>query len=228
MRRFLLLVAMAASVLTAVAQRDVTKFLGIPVDGTKAEMRRKLIAKGFTPTKLPGCDFLEGEFNGEKVQVFVATNNNRVCRICLCDERLRDEANIRIRFNNLLTQFDNNSRYLSFGNNLIPEDENISYGMTVKNKVYEACFYQAPQWERGDTLAFQQHVREELLKVYTEQELGNPTDEIAKGIASRSFELTKEVIVKKSVWFRICAVNGQYSIAMYYDNEYNRANGEDL
>ena len=28
-------------------QRDVTKFLGIPVDGTKREMRQKLKAKGF-------------------------------------------------------------------------------------------------------------------------------------------------------------------------------------
>ena len=29
------------------AQKDVTKFLGIPVDGTKAEMMQKLKAKGF-------------------------------------------------------------------------------------------------------------------------------------------------------------------------------------
>ena len=29
------------------AQKDVTKFLGIPVDGTKAEMKKKLQEKGF-------------------------------------------------------------------------------------------------------------------------------------------------------------------------------------
>lgn len=32
------------------AQKDVTKFLGIPVDGTKTAMIQKLKAKGFTPS----------------------------------------------------------------------------------------------------------------------------------------------------------------------------------
>lgn len=33
------------------AQKDVTTFLGIPVDGYKSEMRQKLIAKGYVPKK---------------------------------------------------------------------------------------------------------------------------------------------------------------------------------
>lgn len=37
-----------------------------------------------------------------------------------------------------------------------------------------------------------------------------------------------EMLFKKSVWFRICEQYGEYYIAMYYDNEYNQANGEDL
>lgn len=32
----------------------------------------------------------------------------------------------------------------------------------------------------------------------------------------------------RSVWFMISENNGKYSITMYYDNGYNKANGEDL
>jgi len=30
------------------------------------------------------------------------------------------------------------------------------------------------------------------------------------------------------VWFKIFEMLGEYYIIIYYDNEYNRANGEDL
>jgi len=59
------------------AQKDVTEFLGIPVDGYKSEMIEKLKAKGFTinpDTK----DVLDGEFNGTNVYIFTGTNNNKV------------------------------------------------------------------------------------------------------------------------------------------------------
>ena len=62
--------------MAANAQRDVTKFLGIPVDGYKTEMQKKLIGKGFTYNSL--YDFYEGEFNGRDVNVYVVTNND--CR----------------------------------------------------------------------------------------------------------------------------------------------------
>ena len=37
-----------------------------------------------------------------------------------------------------------------------------------------------------------------------------------------------EAIYKNSVWFRIAQQYGKYYIVMYYDNEHNRSNGEDL
>ena len=43
------------------AQQNVTKFLGIPVDGSKAAMIQKLKAKGFTYNTIADC--LEGVFN---------------------------------------------------------------------------------------------------------------------------------------------------------------------
>ena len=33
---------------------------------------------------------------------------------------------------------------------------------------------------------------------------------------------------KRLVWFTISKFNGEYYITMYYDNEFNRAQGEDL
>ena len=48
--------------MSAFAQEDVTKFLGIPVDGFKPEMIRKLKAKGFVEHPYR-TDELVGEFN---------------------------------------------------------------------------------------------------------------------------------------------------------------------
>ena len=48
MKRIIFSLMIVMMAFTATAQNDVTKFLGIPVDGTKAEMIRKLKAKGFT------------------------------------------------------------------------------------------------------------------------------------------------------------------------------------
>lgn len=48
MKRFLLLmITVMASLVSLAQQKDVTKFLGIPIDGTVSAMRQKLIAKGF-------------------------------------------------------------------------------------------------------------------------------------------------------------------------------------
>ena len=47
MKKLLTLMMVVMVSLTSFAQKDVTKFLGIPVDGTVAAMKQKLMAKGF-------------------------------------------------------------------------------------------------------------------------------------------------------------------------------------
>ena len=37
-----------------------------------------------------------------------------------------------------------------------------------------------------------------------------------------------DILAKKSVWFMISESYGKYCIIMFYDNEYNKANGDDL
>ena len=210
------------------AQKDVTTFLGIPVDGFKPEMKKKLIAKGFTPKVVGDTELFEGEFNGTDVNVFIATNNNKVCRIMLCDKNSIDEANIKVRFNNLVSQFEKNDRYMSLGEQIIADDVDISYEMTVKKKRFEALFYQTPNMEKMDTLAIYNAVTADLLKSYSKEELENPTEKMSEVIMEKMKSHVSEFLRKKAVWFIISEDYGKYYITMYYDNEYNRAQGEDL
>ena len=216
--------------LSSFAQKDVTKFLGIPVDGTKSEMIRKLEAKGFK--KVPGADALEGEFNGNQVYIRVVTNNNKVYRILITDVANINERSIQIRFNNLCDQFENNENYISFNEyTLIPDDEDISYEMMVHKKRYQAAFYQRPSniEKYADSLAsISNSVDSIMSSKYTIEQLENPTEEIRLEKAQLLMKSINDFYSKKSVWFIISGEYGKYYITMFYDNEYNRANGEDL
>lgn len=208
--------------MTATAQKEVTKFLSIPVDGTKSSMIQKLKAKGFKYNDR--LDYLTGEFNGVSVRVYVVTNNNRVWRIMLQDLYPSSETDIKIRFNNLCRQFKKNEKYLMLS--LLPEisdDEDISYKMTVENKRYEATFSQ-----RIDLKKSEEEVRSELLKIYSKEKLDNPTEEENEEIRSKEYEIIIDKWYKRSVWFMIDGEYGRYRILMYYDNGYNRSDGEEL
>ena len=229
MKRLLFIVlAMIATITSFAQQKDVTSFLGIPVDGTVSSMKQKLVSKGFVPKKVGTNEFLEGEFNGCNVNVYIRTNNNKVYRIMVADNNTVDEAQIKIRFNNLVSQFENNKRYIPHDKFTLSDEEDISCEMTVHNKSYEALFYQVPNMEKADTLALQKKVLSELLSKYTEAELINPSEEITKEIQNTAIKIGTELMLMKPVWFRICESYGKYFIVMYYDNEYNRSHGEDL
>lgn len=127
------------------AQHNVTKFLGIPVDGTKASMIQKLKNKGFTYDV--ENDVLSGEFNGGKVIIIIKTYKNKVWRIAIYNQHPCNEAQIKIKYNNLCQQFNNNAKYTSFKSNEIPENEDISYQMSVNSKEYQSAYYQLPNDE---------------------------------------------------------------------------------
>ena len=196
MRKFLTLLAMIAISASVFAQKEVTKFLGIPVDGSPTEMIKKLKAKGFTTdedamqaVKLEGSDLdgpevLTGRFNGERVLLGLLVEQNKVWRICLSDKDSRDETQIKRRFNTLVRQFENNDKYVYFYEQTIADDEDISYQMTVNKKQYEAYFLQ-----KGED---------------------GTVDE------------------KRFVWFQISQHSDGYRIDMFYENEYNEADGSDL
>ena len=219
MKKLLSITMLLISSLFIYAQQDVTKFLGIPVDGSKSEMIQKLKAKGYTSSPLDK-DVLVGEFNGADVIIHVVTNNNKVYRIMICDVNNIDERAIQIRFNRLCEQFVNNSKYssLPLEEYMIPDDEDISYEITVHKKRYEAVFYQ----KTDETFMAKQI--EAAFPQYTKEQLANPSEELRAEIVN----FVTQYISKKAVWFMINERLGKYCITMYYDNEYNNANGEDL
>lgn len=197
MRKFLTLLAMIAISASVFAQKEVTKFMGIPVDGSPTEMIKKLKAKGFTTDEKfiqavkrgsvywDGPEVLIGHFNGERVIVSLLVEQNKVWRIYLEDKNTRDETQIKIRFNTLVRQFEGNGKYVPLvDEQTIADDEDISYQMTVNKKQYEAVFVQ--KGEDGT------------------------------------------IDKKRIVWFMIVEGSDGYYICMYYDNEYNKADGSDL
>lgn len=196
MKKFFLMAVLFLLTLTAYSQHYVTKFLGIPVDGSKSEMIRKLKAKGFQSTKVE--DVLTGEFNGTNVYIGIHTNNNKVWRIVVYNAISLDEQEIKNHFNRLCDQFSKNSRYVAVMNSTIPEKENILYEINVNKKEYQAAFI---QW---------------------------PTTEDVKSLSEEDINRLKLEAENRVVWFTILKDGIDYSIALFYENRYNQANGEDL
>lgn len=225
MKKILSIVVLLMTSFILFAQNDVTQFLGIPIDGFKSEMIKKLKAKGYVSSSFDK-DILEGEFNGVQVNIHIVTNNNKVCRIMVCDVNGISETDIKIRFNKLCQQFKNNSKYITFEDYTIPDSEDISYEMSVNNKRYEAISYQ--QASVVDSTKMVNELKALVLKKYTEEELVNPTEDMRNDMIKMYASYVSDMVEMKPVWFMISEHYGKYYITMFYDNEYNRANGEDL
>lgn len=255
MRKLVFALLMLLTLSLEAQENSVTKFMGIPVDGTKEEMISKLKQKGFTYNTRQDC--LEGEFNGRDVIVIVGTNKGKVYRVYVCDKKFDSEAQIRIRFNNLVSQFEFNSNYYdSDSSQYINENERISYQMSVNKKYYEACFYQKSDNDINipiellhnlDSLKFDD-MHEQIHSVVVElcRLVGNNYYETQYLPAIKDlselevFEYDKFMVITtaliaetmqkifRKVWFRIYEDYGKYYIGIYYDNVYNAPNGQDL
>ena len=209
------------------AQKDVTQFLNIPVDGFKPEMIKKLKSKGYTINRYSE-DILDGEFNGTEVNIGIATNNNKVWRIAVKDANYTDEINIKIRFNNLIQQFMNNERYVTeldstITKYTIPKEDDISYKITVHKKRYEAVFYQKSI--KNDSLIRELKIKTDLL--IQKDSLNDKEFEILQPLMVELFTESMNSI-NKPVWFMIDEEYGKYRILMFYENEYNKADGSGL
>lgn len=226
MRFIVIITAVFLNAVICFAQNDVTKFLGFPVDGPKSEMIKNLKTKGFKLSTFGKTDYLSGRFNGNDVRVYIVTENGKVCRIMVCDANSVNETDIKIRFNKLCSQFKDNGKYCSFGDYTIPENEDISYEMIVNKKRYEALFYQLPEGVNLEQL--QTSIIKDVRGKYTPEQLESPTEEILNKISFDTANKTLNVLENKPVWFIISESYGKYYITMFYDNEHNRANGEDL
>ena len=206
------------------------KFLGIPVDGSKSEMVAALKSKGFEYDS--ESDFLIGDFNGKKSQIGIVENHGKVYRVVVFDADTYDAGEIRIRFNNLIHQFENNDKYYYIvPNDIIPEDEDIHYEIIVHKKQYIAEFIYNPLYGNDE-------LRDKVINEAVEESKENIKDEkdiefysdkdnydklISAIVSSKVIQMSNS-----SVWFKIFEHYGEYYIGLYYDNLLNAPNGEDL
>lgn len=245
MRKTLIILVLAAISVFASAQQ-VTTFIGIPVDGTKQEMIKALRDKGFTYDVY--TEEFTGEFNGEIVNISIQTVSGKVWRLIISDASFRNERQIKNRFNTLCDQFANNGRYVIYAASEIPENEDISEEIILNEKEYSAGMVQR------DSEGFDEFVqatvyndewwkslsREELqflelddatYNKLKESNIVNALEEFKKQSPEEYNDLftlmEMTYNVNRLVWFKIQG-NGPYKIVMYYENNYNSAQGQDL
>lgn len=210
MRRFFLSLIFVLATLFLRAQSDVTKFLGIPVDGPKHEMITRLQQRGFERFFMDGKMYLTGKYNGEDVRVEIVTTNNKVSHILVLSHYLLTASGAKKIFNNLCRQYSNNSNYVSLMSkySIIPQEENISYEMRVHNKIYGAFFHQ-----KCTTSPL------ELEKIYNHFFYDNYTEkQILAGEAAAHIQHLKRKIVTLTI---LEQENDGYYIAICYENGYN-------
>ena len=256
MKKTLLIILLFCIATICFAQSDPIKFLGIPVDGPRAQFESSLKAKGFKYDSI--YEEFKGQFNGKSVEVVVHTNHDIVDRVVVLFPKT-SEQNIRSEYNLLLKQFNETGKYIGFLNEEIPASEKIPYEMTANNKDYQCTFsYFDPNRdpaELSDALA-----DKVLSEVLTEEELANYKEEsknmlnmpdeqktavfqkilseITSGLNDDSIDPEKAYsfiiafvnavneLADGRVWFRIDESCRQ--IILYYDNLHNQAHGEDL
>ena len=139
------------------------------------------------------------------------------------------ESDIRIRFNTLCRQFENNKKYQSLSSEsyIIPEDENISYEMSVNKNRYQASYFQIP--EGGiDSTTIMKETQSFIFSKYSQEQLSSLTEEQTQELMTEVLLYMTEKFYNRSVWFMIDEMYGDYYILLYYDNGYNQADGEDL
>lgn len=225
-----LLIALVSFVATAQQSNTIT-FLGIPVDGKKAVVERRLRnEKGFfyENNLWREAGVLTGNFNGFRVRVAVVDYNGLVNRIMVSYPDV-SETQVKIQYNNLLEQFKNSDKYVYQVidcSGELSDEEDISYEISVNSKQYQNVFIYPPM----ETL---NNLKKSI------EEADNPEEILQnEGLAlnddgeltyiSRFFWITKHAEGK--VWFTIGkgVDYGKYCILIYYENEKNKPNGEDL
>ena len=162
MKKILSLAFLLMLSLSVFAQRQVTKFLGIPVDGSRTAMIQKLKAKGFRYNSY--VKGLEGKFNGTNVLIYVQTNKNKVWRIIVTYKDSYDEEQIKAHYNLLINQFSNNPRYKVLDAEELTDKDDIVYEVSFHKKQYQAVFCQLPDDENIEKRLVWCTIREDLNK----------------------------------------------------------------
>lgn len=124
------------------AQKSVTTFLGIPVEGTKSEMVNKLKENGVLTESGSG---MSCTISGVPYIVKIMTNDNKVYRISLTEQVGTDDICKAIaKYNELIEQFRNNEKEFTEyeSNDLIHECNSPKYRHYIHEGWCYAEFFQ--------------------------------------------------------------------------------------
>lgn len=140
MKKFLFIILIAIINNITTAGQNAIEFLGIPVDGSREEMVRNIISKGFKYHDYSVVDGLIGEFNGEDVVIRLETVNNKVYRVNISETTLRNRSEAKIHFNDMYKQFMNSGKYTLAWGKPIDENVDITYEMNAFGKQFDVGF----------------------------------------------------------------------------------------
>lgn len=199
---------------------NILLFMGIPVDGAPEDVEQYLLSKGFEKESYE--DHLTGVFNGEKVEIRINDNHGKVDCINVAYERTSDENDTRIKYNNLLSRFNRNSKYVSLmPREELPLGERVYWNIEENSKYYDTIYFTLIPGTPANSW------KDEFLLEY-KLRYGKPVNTLSyEEIEEVMFCLPSTVsdAVKGIVWFTM--VN-QYTININYVNLRNRPRGEDL
>ena len=134
-------------------------------------------------------------------------SQGKVDQIIVTDEKPSDRADIIKRFNNLLSQFQRNQKYVQFDKTApIPLDTDIYNEIRINHKVYDGVFY-----------------LKSILKTNVSDGSNSPLDVKY----TEDYNLTKDSAIG-SATMSITEQYGKFYIRINYDNLLNTPKGEDL
>jgi hypothetical protein len=82
--------------------------------------------------------------------------------------------------------------------------------------------------EKADSNTIQNEIETVLRENFSQEQISNPTDEQKEKIIEKCLTYLRDKYSQKTVWFMINEQFGEYSIVIFYDNELNKASGDEL
>lgn len=204
--------------------QDVTKFLGIPVDGTKEDFEKELVQKGFKFSRK--YNGYKGVFNNEESYVHIYESEGKVYRVSVMPIYTFNEGEAKRRYNTLCQQFATNKNYIQLSSDeslRLDVDEDLDYGINVKGKRYEAYFSQVISDSTRSLL-----ILSELYKHFSPIQIANPTEEESKKMLEITKEKCNEIYNNNLVWVVLSMIEDRYTITIMYENNSNDKRGSDL
>lgn len=183
------------------AQKEVTTFMEIPIDGPVVNMISELEKKGFnyTPEKnYQNSYLLEGTFNGNWVDIAVHANRDKVNGIGVIYKVIGAE-NAKLRFNSLHAQMAKSWKYYNCQKASIPfiaDDVDVEYELNYTKTEFDATFFQVLT-NSTEVMA---------LKEYIKHLGGNPDN---KSIEDKDKELLASTWLK-SIYKHTSPINQKY------------------